>query len=436
MIVTKFGGSSLADAKQFEKVRNILNMDSRRIFVIPSAPGKRFDEDEKVTDLFYKCHDLNSKKLPFNKEFARIRQRYLDIASDLELLIDMNFYLNNVEMEMKNGANRDYCASRGEYLNGILLANYLGFTFIDPADTVFFHKDGSFDSETTNTVMRDTLKKMKNAVIPGFYGSLPDGGIKTFSRGGSDITGAIVARAVNAEVYENWTDVSGFLMADPRIVSNPKLIHHITYHEMHELSRAGATVLHEDSVFPVDFAGIPTNIRNTNAPEHKGTMITSSATHRENFAVFAGVAGKKGFSMILAEKEVPDNSPELIKEMFQVIKNCGLHYEHLPSGVNNICFMVPTEDFNLVKKKFFHLTETIETPHKLTISHDMALVVLVGYGVIHNHETIIKICKILKASCIDIYMLNQGSSELSTWIGVRASDLDATIRTIYAEFMY
>lgn len=434
-IVTKFGGSSLADAKQFEKVRNIINMDSRRIFVVPSAPGRRFNGDDKVTDLLYQFYRLQKEGQDGESVFAVIRERYCEISEQLGLSLDITSHLDKVHEDIMTGASVDYCASRGEYLNGLLLASYLGYPFIDPKEALFFRADGSFDEEKTNDILSKKLKDVKRAVIPGFYGSLPDGSIKTFSRGGSDITGAIVARAAEAEVYENWTDVSGFLMADPRIVGNAQSISHITYQEMHELSRAGATVLHEDCVFPVSRAGIPTNIRNTNHPEHPGTMITCTAVQRENYAIFAGVAGKKGFSLLLAEKDVPDNSEALIRGVFRAVSECGLRFEYLPSGINNVCLMMNTGDLQLAYERLTKKIISIETPHTLTIHNNIALIVLVGYGVVHNHKTIARIYDVLRKNGIGIYMLNQGSSELSTWVGVDEKNLEAAIGAIYDEFV-
>lgn len=434
-IVTKFGGSSLANAKQFEKVRNIINMDSRRVFVVPSAPGRRFKGDEKVTDLFYQFHRQQKEGKYGESVFVVIRERFCEIAQQLGLSLDISPYLDKVQLDIVNGASVDYCASRGEYLNGLLLASYLGYPFIDAKEAVFFRADGSFDEEQTNRILRKKLKDVKCAVIPGFYGSLPDGSIKTFSRGGSDITGAIVARAAEAEVYENWTDVSGFLMADPRIVGNAQSISHITYQEMHELSRAGATVLHEESVFPVSRAGIPTNIRNTNHPEHPGTMITCTGVQRENYAIFAGVAGKKGFSLLLAEKDDPDNSEDLVRGVFRAVSDCGFRFEYLPSGINNVCLLMNTGDIQLAYERLTKQIASIETPHTLTIHDNIALIVLVGYGVVHNHKTIARIYDVLRENGIGIYMLNQGSSELSTWVGVDEKNLESSIRAIYGEFV-
>ena len=435
MIVTKFGGSSLADAKQFEKVRNIINMDKRRIFVVPSAPGRRFDQDDKITDLLYQCHTLCEKGMSFTDTFTLIRTRYCEIAEQLNLQIEITKYLDIVEQDILNGASIDYCASRGEYLNGLLLADYLKYNFIDPKEAIFFYEDGSFDGEKTNSILKEKLCELNNAVIPGFYGSTPNGRIHTFSRGGSDITGAIVARAVNAEVYENWTDVAGFFMADPRIIKNVKSIGYITYDEMYELSHAGATVLHEDSIFPVSYAGIPTNVRNTNNPEHPGTMITSNATQRENFSIFAGLSGKKGFSILLAEKNKPDNSQLFVCSILEAFLECGLQFEYLPSGVNHICLIVSTTELKKVLTQVKNKIDKIEIPHTITIHDNIGMIVLVGYGIVHNRQTIARIHRVLKENDIDIHMINQGSSELSTWVGVDENSLEDAIRKIYEEFV-
>ena len=301
-IVTKFGGSSLADAGQFRKVKDILLLDEARQYVIPSAPGRRFKDDDKVTDLLYRYHKQKSAGEDYQDTFDLIAARYMDIAEELGLHVDLGAALDEVNEKIDAGANADYCASRGEYLNGLLLADFLGWRFMDAAEAVKFTADGAFDAETTNTLMAEKLSDGVPTVVPGFYGSYPDGTIKTFSRGGSDITGAIVARAVEASVYENWTDVSGFLMADPRIVPHPREISSITYKELRELSYMGASVLHEDAMFPVHKAGIPTNIRNTNDPSHPGTIISLNAPHDDLHPTITGIAGRKGFSVISIEK--------------------------------------------------------------------------------------------------------------------------------------
>lgn len=434
MIAAKFGGSSLADAAQFQKVKNIIFADTRRIFIVPSAPGRRFDQDEKVTDLLYRCHEEAAAGQSFQKTFEEIRQRYFDIANGLHLTLELEPFFEEIYHQIALGTSADYCASRGEFLNGLLLADYLGYEFLDAAEVVFFDEQGIFDGEKTNNVLGQRLKSLDNAVIPGFYGSNPDGSIRAFSRGGSDITGAIVARAAKAELYENWTDVSGFLMADPRIVSNPRPISHITYHEMHELCCAGATVLHEDCVFPVSHAGISTNIRNTNLPQHPGTMITCTAVQRADFAIFAGISGKKGFSILLVEKEQTDRTWTFVQEVLRAGKKSGLTFQYLPSGLNCVCLLVETKQFRRLESVFIEEIKRLKLSHSLTIQPEIAGIVLVGYGIVHNRMAVNRIYEALHRQDIEVVMINQGGGELSTWVGVAENEMESAIRVIYEEF--
>ncbi len=435
MIVAKFGGSSLADAAQFQKVKDIVFADSRRMLIVPSAPGRRFDKDEKITDLLYLCHSQRNAGESFQKTFEEIQQRYYDIAKALHLSLELKTYFQEIQQHMEGGASADYFASRGEFLNGLLLANYLGFAFIDAAEVIFFDEQGAFDAEKTNNVLKQRLASVEKAVIPGFYGSNPDGSICAFSRGGSDITGAIVARAAQAELYENWTDVSGFLMADPRIVTNPRPISHITYHEMHELCCAGATVLHEDCVYPVSSAGIPTNIRNTNLPQHPGTMITCSALQREDFAIFAGVSGKKGFSLLVIEKEEPDHTWSFVQEVLRTAKKYGIKFQYLPSGAHCICLLVEAKQFIERQQAFESEIRKNNIPFSITVQPDIAGIVLVGYGIIHNRLAVNRIYRALQRQNIDVVMINQGSGELSTWVGVTETEMEDAICAIYEEFL-
>ncbi len=288
--VVKFGGSSLASARQFKKVGDIIRADKARRYVVPSAPGKRNDKDEKVTDLLYQCYDAASEGRSYKKILEKIKTRYEEIIEGLEVNLSLDHEFARIEENFVNKAGRDYAASRGEYLNGIIMAAYLGYEFIDPAEAVFFDNDGNFDAEATDKELAERLEHVERAVIPGFYGAKHDGSIKTFSRGGSDVTGSIVAKAIHADMYENWTDVSGFLVADPRIIKDPEVIETITYKELRELAYMGASVLHEDAIFPVRKEGIPINIRNTNRPDDKGTLIVESTCRKPRYTI-TGIAG-------------------------------------------------------------------------------------------------------------------------------------------------
>ena len=299
--VVKFGGSSLASAKQFKKAGEIIRSDKSRRYVIPSAPGKRNDKDEKVTDLLYQCYDAASTGGAYKKILEKIKKRYEEIIDGLELNLNLTHEFDRIEENFVNKIGRDYAASRGEYLNGLVMAEYLGYEFVDAAEVVFFDENGVFDAESTNRELGERLEHIERAVIPGFYGAAADGTVKTFSRGGSDVTGSIVAKAIHADMYENWTDVSGFLVADPRIIKDPEVIETITYRELRELAYMGASVLHEDAIFPVRKEGIPINIRNTNKPEDKGTLIVESTCRKPKYTI-TGIAGKKGFCSINIEK--------------------------------------------------------------------------------------------------------------------------------------
>lgn len=434
-VVAKFGGSSLSDAGQFAKVKHILSLDARRVFVVPSAPGRRFEGDEKVTDLLYRSYRLKKEGKDFSPAFNAIRERYLSIASELSLKLDVGAQLDEIARMIDQGASEDYCASRGEYLNGLLLADYLGFHFLDPKDVIFFTKDGVFDSEKTNDTLSTVLEKLDNAVIPGFYGSLPDGSIHTFSRGGSDVSGAIVARAAYADIYENWTDVSGFLMTDPRIVKGACPIENITYQELRELSYMGAMVLHEDSVFPVHRAGIPTNIRNTNHPEDRGTMVTHGGAQGQNPYVITGIAGRKGFSVISVEKAMMNSEKGFGRRVLQAIEESGLSFEHLPTGIDTMCVVVSAKELKPVQDEVVRRIVDLTEPDTVTVHDDMGLIATVGRGMIHNCGTAARLFTALSAAKVNVRMIDQGSSELSILTGVDGPDFETAIRAIYHEFV-
>ena len=434
-IVVKFGGSSLSDAAQFRKVRDIIRMDPRRCYVVPSAPGRRFPEDEKVTDLLYQTYRARQRGDDPRPVFQRVRERYLSIAKELGLSFPIARELDEVERLIREGASEDFCASRGEYLNGLLLADYLGFAFLDPKDLVFFNDDGTFDSERTNAVMAEKLKTVLQAVIPGFYGSIRNGEIHTFSRGGSDISGSIVARAAYAELYENWTDVNGFLMADPHIVPNARPIRSITYRELRELSYMGATVLHEDSVFPVHRAGIPTNIRNTNAPEEIGTMITHGAVEEPNPFVITGIAGRLGFSVISVEKAMMNGEVGFGRKVLQAVEEFGLSFEHMPTGIDTMCVVLATAELEPVKEQLTRRIWESTNPDTLTIHDHMGIIATVGRGMVHNPGTAARLFTALSRYHINVRMIDQGSSELSILVGVDSGEFQQAIRAIYDEFV-
>ena len=433
--VVKFGGSSLADAAQFKKVADIILAEESRRFVVPSAPGKRFSSDTKVTDMLYSCYDIASKGENFDSAFEAIKERYNGIISDLGLDLSLEDEFNTIKACFIGKAGRDYAASRGEYLNGIILAKYLNFTFLDSANYIFFNEQGIFDLERTNEVLGKKLKSLKNAVIPGFYGSMPNDTIKTFSRGGSDITGSIVARAAGAEIYENWTDVSGFLIADPRIVENPQPITTITYRELRELSYMGATVLHEDAIFPVRTAGIPINIRNTNDPSARGTMIVAEASDVQCKYTITGIAGKKGFSVINIEKDMMNSELGFGRKILEVLEDYKISFEHLPSGIDTMSLVVSSENFLGREQKIIDEIKKAVNPDHIEIENDLALIAIVGRGMRKTRGTAARVFAALAHAHINVKMIDQGSSELNIIVGVSDADFEQATKCIYEIFV-
>lgn len=434
-IVTKFGGSSLADATQFAKVRGILELEPARLYVVPSAPGKRYKEDEKITDLLYRCYRQQAAGQDYQPTFARIVDRYMGIAKELNLKVDIMAALNEVNTRIGQGASADYCASRGEYLNGMLLADYLGWRFLDSATAVFFDEHGNLDSDKTQQVMSGLLADGQPTVVPGFYGCGADGEVKTFSRGGSDITGAIVARAVNADMYENWTDVSGFMMADPRIVESPREISSITYKELRELSYMGASVFHEDAMFPVHKAGIPTNIRNTNKPYHPGTIISLNAPLENSVPTITGIFGHKGYSVISVEKAMMNAELGFGRRVLQVLEEAGISFEHLPTGIDTMCVVVNGEALAPKREQVLARIVELTEPDSITVHDNMSIIATVGRGMVHNCGTAARLFSAMSRARINVRMIDQGSSELSIIVGVDDADFEATIRAIYGEFV-
>jgi aspartate kinase len=433
--VLKFGGSSLADAEHFKKVADIVKSDPSRRYVVASAPGKRSDDDEKVTDLLYKCYELTREGEDIDNVFICIIRRYEKIIKDLGMTFSLEKEFHRIKMAILHHAGRDYIASRGEYLNAMVLAAYLGFDFIDAEKGIFFNEDGTFDSEKTNSVLSSILRKHEYAVIPGFYGSMPNGTIKTFTRGGSDFTGSVVARAAGADLYENWTDVSGFLMADPRIVKDPKVIDVITYKELRELSYMGATVLHEDAIFPVRVAGIPINIKNTNRPNDKGTMIVKDNAVVPGGGIITGIAGKKGFSIIVLEKDMMNAEIGFGKKVLDVLMNNNVPFEHLPSGIDAMSIIVSTED---VKDKKLIIADEITKavhPDYISIDDGIALVAVVGRNMVNGVGTAYRVFKAAAENGVNIRMIDQGSSEMNIILGIKEEDYQTALQGIYSEFV-
>ena len=431
--VVKFGGSSLADAEHFRQVQRIIESDDGRTYVVPSAPGRRFSGDDKVTDLLYACYDAARTGGDVDAVFSRVTARYTDIIEGLGLDLDLTEEFAQIKGAITHHAGRDYAASRGEYLNGVILAKLLGFDFIDAAFVIGFTESGAFDSEGTNAVLAELLKKHTRAVIPGFYGSMPNGTIKTFSRGGSDITGAIVARAVNASLYENFTDVSGIMMADPRIVDNPRRIEVITYAELREMSYMGAEVFHEDAIFPVRTAGIPINIKNTNAPDDPGTMIVSESDRYED-TVITGIAGKRGFSIINIDKDMMNSEIGFGRRVLEVIERAGLCFEHLPSGIDTMSVVVSTAEIAAKRDEVLAGIKSEVKPDHISIEDGVALLAVVGRGMVKAKGTSARVFMALAKSDVNVRIIDQGSSELNIVIGVDDADFDAALRAIYAEF--
>lgn len=433
--VTKFGGSSLADSEQFKKVGAIIRADKARRYVVPSAPGKRFKEDIKITDMLYSCYEETTKTGEISPLFEQIKARYNEIISELGLSIDLEKEYAAIERSFVARVGKDYAASRGEYLNGRIMAAFLGFDFIDAAEVIFFHNDGTYDAEKTNLVLSERLKKSEYAVIPGFYGIMPNDTIKTFSRGGSDITGAIVARAAGADEYENWTDVSGVLIADPRIIENPCPIPVITYRELRELSYMGATVLHEDAIFPVKKAGIPIHIKNTNAPEDEGTLIVTHTDKSNEVSVLTGIAGKKGFTVLTLEKDMMNEEIGFGRKLLQILEKNDMSFEHLPSGIDTMSVVVNEHELEGREDAIVSELLAATAPDSINIEKNIALIAVVGRGMKNAKGTAASVFMALAENDINIRMIDQGSSELNIIIGVDNSDFEKSIRTIYDKFV-
>ena len=432
--VVKFGGSSLASAEQFKKVGEIIRAEEGRRYVVPSAPGKRFSADTKVTDMLYQCYEKAEDGKDFEELLNAIRERYQEIIDGLALDLSLDSEFAIIRENFLKKAGSDYAASRGEYLNGIIMANYLGYTFIDAAEVILFQENGTYDEKKTNKLLSKRLSEVETAVIPGFYGSMPDGRIKTFSRGGSDLTGSIVAKAAKVDMYENWTDVSGFLIADPRIIHNPKAIEVITYRELRELSYMGATVLHEDAIFPIRKEGIPINIKNTNAPQDPGTLIVEATCRHPKYTI-TGIAGKQGFASITIEKAMMNSEIGFCRKILQVFEDNHISIEHMPSGIDTMTVLVHQSEFEEKEQKVIAGIHQAVQPDSIELESDLALIAIVGRGMKSKRGTSGRIFSALAHAHVNVKMIDQGSSELNVVVGVRNHDFENAIRALYDIFV-
>lgn len=429
-VVAKFGGSSLADAGQFRKIDHIIKQNPNRRYIVPSAPGKRNPDDVKVTDLLYACYDKAKHGEPYEEYLNQIRQRYQEIIEDLGLHLSLKDELKVLENSFVRGIGSEYAASRGEYLNGILLAAYLNYEFVDAASVIRFNKDGTLDAETTNVLLKERLGGCSAAVIPGFYGADENGRIHTFSRGGSDVTGALVARAVRAEIYENWTDVTGFLLTDPNIVDHPKKIDVMTFSELRELAYRGATVLHEDAVYPVRREGIPIHIRNTNEPEQNGTLICRRIRPEEETPI-TGIAGKKNFVAISIAKHRMNAQVGFCKKLLEAFDENDISFEHMPSGIDTISVIMSREEY---LKKEDGIMESLHRrlkPDRITLDNDLAMVTVVGKGMRSVSGIASRFFGALGDANVNIKMIDMGSNEINCTIGVSNADFETAIRALY-----
>ncbi|MDR0570216.1 MAG: aspartate kinase [Clostridiales Family XIII bacterium] len=434
--VAKFGGSSVADAIQIEKLKNIVEADPERRYVVVSAPGKRFDGDNKITDLLYLCKAQIDHNAPYGQVFQVIWDRFVAMEISLKVDVGMGALLEEIRERLGENPSADYIASRGEYLSAALIAAYLGYDFVDAAGLVRFDKKGKFLNEESLAALAEELGKHERAVVPGFYGTYPDGKIKTFSRGGSDITGAIVANAVKADVYENWTDVSGFLMADPRIVKNPKAISRISYLELRELSYMGASVLHENAIYPARQANIPINIRNTNEPDDPGTIIEADAIERgEGAPVITGIAGNKDFSVIAIYKNSMSTEVGFIRRILSVFENYNIPIEHIPSGVDTVSVVLSKKYLEDHVSDILDEIERKAQPDSVEVFDDMALIATVGSGMAARPGVAALLFRALYRAGVNIRMIDQGSSEMNIIIGVENKDFETAIKAIYAAFV-
>ncbi|MSS71846.1 MAG: aspartate kinase [Candidatus Latescibacteria bacterium] len=430
-IVCKFGGTSVADAGQVRKIESILRADARRRYAVVSALGKRKKEDQKVTDLLYLCHELAAAGLDISEPFHIIRDRHLELAGDLGVNLDVAGLLEEVRKQTQGGASRDFVASRGEYLSGRIVAAYLRARFVDPADGILFTPDGQLDDRTYDR-LDGLLKGDGLFVIPGFYGANPDGSIHTFPRGGSDISGAVVARAVRAEAYENWTDVSGFLMTDPRIVPDAMPIREVTYRELRELAYMGATVLQDEAIFPVRQLRIPIHIRNTNAPDDPGTLVLPSRGVSDTGVT--GIAGKRGFSMVFIEKALMNKEHGFGRKVLEILESHGISYEHSPTGIDSMSVVIEDEEIAGKEEIIRQEIQRILEPDRVDITSGLALIATVGEGMAYRVGVAARVFTALAQAGVNVRIIDQGSSEINIIVGVDQKDYETAVKALYKAF--
>ena len=433
--VVKFGGSSVADADQVRKIRAIVEADPERRYVVVSAPGKRFSKDSKITDMLIMLKAVIDNNIPYAALLAPIRERYTSIEKDLGVDAGMDARFEEIRRNIEAGCSENYIVSRGEYLSAALIAAYLGYDFVDTQKLILFDHRGRLLADETNKALSEELAKHERAVIPGFYGSYAESGeVCLFSRGGSDVTGSIVARAAQADIYENWTDVSGMLMADPRVVKNPLPIKHITYLELRELSYMGASVLHEDAVFPARMSDIPINIRNTNSPEDPGTII-SNHDGEDDGMIISGIAGKPDFTVISINKNMMNKEIGFVRRALAVVEDEGVSFDHIPTGIDSLSMVIATSELEDKLEDILEAFRIQLKPDEITVEKGIAMIAVVGRRMKNNVGVSARICKALAESGINIRMLNQGTGEINVIVGVEGADFEQAIRVIYEEFV-
>ncbi|MCK5130321.1 MAG: aspartate kinase [Clostridiales bacterium] len=432
--IAKFGGTSLATAQQFRKVAEILLSDNERIIVVPSAPGKRFDGDIKVTDMLIECYGMAITGDDFKKKIDDITQRFNDIKNELGIKVDIDSEMKTISEDMRNGASEAYVKSRGEFLSGKMLSALLGWKFVDPATVIVFKNSTTLDSVATYQNIKSECKDQKT-VLPGYFGADGDGEIVTFSRGGSDITGALAAAAMDADVYENWTDVSGFYMADPRIVENVRHIEELSYEELRELSYMGAGVLHENAIFPVREKGIPINIKNTNKPQDEGTYIVPFSKLKKHELSITGVAGKRDFSIINIKKTSMNSELGFARRILSVLENHKISLEHMPTGIDTLSVVISNEFLKDKEDDVIRDIKKAINPDMIEIIPDLTLIATCGHGMVHHLGTAAKLFAALYENDINVRMIDQGSSELNIIVGIENDDYEKAVKAIYHQFV-